>query len=82
MIRKFAKTDRILLGIQLATFAMFFIVEIIVGKWTYVTLGLKVLGILLFPILIALYRKALKKKSINILITIIEIYLVAIMIVK
>ena len=82
MVRKYIKTDRILTGIQLAAFITLFIIEQIVGKWSYVTLALKIIGTVFLPLIILLYRQCIKSKIVNILVTAFQAYTIIVMIVK
>jgi hypothetical protein len=63
-------------------YALLFVIEMTLGSWNYLTLSLKLLGLILFPIMIVLYRKSIKNRGVNILITIFQTYLIVAMIVK
>lgn len=54
----------------MTTFITMLIIEMTVGRWNSITLTLKTIGVIFFPIMIALYKKAIKSKTINILITV------------
>ena len=63
-------------------YSLLFVIEMTLGSWSYLTLSLKLLGLILFPIIIVLYRKSIKNRGVNILITIFQTYLIVVMIVK
>ena len=82
LIKKYIKTDRILSGIQLATFVLLFIIQMVVGQWSYATLALKVIAILLLPFIIILYRQSIKSKAVNVLVTAFQAYIIVVMVAK
>lgn len=76
LINKYCKPDRLSLGLLAAIFIIIFIYDLVIINYTIESLALCSIGIVLFPIMIALYKKTIKHKTFNILYVLAHVYLV------
>lgn len=76
LIDKYCKPDRLSIGLLAAIYLIIFIYDMIMVNYTIESLVLSSVGIILFPIMIALYKRTIKHKIFNILYVLVHVYLV------
>ncbi len=69
-------TDRMSLGILWCIYLVAYILDITTGNYKTESLALSSIGVVLFPIMLILYKNSIKHRSFNIIFTVLHAYLI------